>query len=77
MGLDGSWGIQDADVHPILAIYLHIFPGSYGSSPIVIGGIWSVWGRFWMDLMVFGGKYGCVMYLGWVFGRFLDGIWMV
>ena len=21
-----------------------------------------------MDLMVFGGKYGCVMYLGWVFG---------
>ena len=46
MGLDGSWGIQDADVHPILAIYLHIFPGSYGSSPIVTGGIWSVWGDF-------------------------------
>ena len=24
MVLDGSWGIQDADVHPIFAIYPHI-----------------------------------------------------
>ena len=49
MVLDGSWGIQDADVHPILAIYLPIFPGLYGSSPIVIGGFG-----------VFGGDFGWI-----------------
>ena len=54
----------------------HIFQAHMLHLRTVSGGIWSVWGRSWMDLMVFGGEYGCVMYLGWVFGWFLDGIWM-